>query len=121
MRILILDDDLSRHKHFKANLIGHELTHTETAQECIDQIANNELFDYIFLDHDLGGNVYVESGKNTGYEVAQYLANNPDKIPGKRKVLVHSLNPVGAKNMARIIPGAALYPFAWIKVGSLIE
>lgn len=53
-------------------------------------------FDLASLDHDLGGQVYQSSGKNTGYEVAQYIAkmDNPPPI-----VIVHSWNYHGAQNM----------------------
>ena len=114
MKILILDDDLDRHANFKKRLIGHEVTHVETSQACIDKLKDNGPWDYCFLDHDLGGEVFVKSGKNTGYEVAEWLRDNQNKMPGN--VIVHSLNPAGALNMISAIPNARHVPFAWTKV-----
>ena len=54
MRILIPDDDDSRHTQFKRNFIDYLLTCVHTSQEAIDHLQNNE-YDAVFLDHDLGG------------------------------------------------------------------
>ena len=110
MRILILDDDLCRHKAFNKKFIGHDVKNVETSQETIDALQN-ENWDCVFLDHDLGGRVYVQSGKNTGYEVAQWLSNHPEKQP--ERIIIHSFNPVGAKNMQSLLPKSELIPGAW--------
>lgn len=44
----------------------------------------------------------VDSGRNTGYEVACFIAAL--KMPKRPKLVVlHSFNPVGVKNMARVL------------------
>jgi CheY-like chemotaxis protein len=114
MRILILDDDNIRHVEFAKRLHAHKVIHTYTAEDCIDALKNRSNFDICFLDHDLGGEVYVESGKNTGYEVTEWLMNNPEKQPDR--IVVHSLNPAGVQNMVNCLPKAEAIPFAWCKI-----
>ena len=113
MKILILDDMSIRHKAFKQNLIGHVVKCVETVKETIDSL-NEETWDYLFLDHDLGGDVMVPSGPGTGYEVAQWLNKNVDKQPAN--IVIHSFNPDGAKNMASLLPKALICPGAWNKL-----
>jgi CheY-like chemotaxis protein len=112
MKILILDDDLGRHQYFAKNYAIHELVHVTTAQEAIDQLKVNT-FDVVFLDHDLGGMVMVESGgkEPTGYDVAKWLSENPNRQP--KRVFVHSMNPVGSQNIKNVLPSSILFPAAW--------
>jgi len=44
-------------------------------------------FDYLFLDHDLGGKQMVNSRENTGYEVAEWLSKNKLKKPKLEKLI----------------------------------
>ena len=68
----------------------------------------NITFDIIFLDHDLGNRIYVDSGDpNTGFQVAMFIQNN--KIC-YNEIIVHSMNYWGAKNIKDIIPDARLIP-----------
>ena len=93
IKVLALDDDLQRLKYFEywSMQYDFDLTCVQTAKEAIDCLKASEFpctdeiadfperevtgigFDVIFLDHDLGGQIYVPSGKETGYEVAEYL------------------------------------------------
>jgi hypothetical protein len=113
MKILILDDDLARHKSFARKFIGHSLTHTETVEDCIEQLKYGN-WDGVFLDHDLGGLQMVESGGNepTGYDVAVWMNENPDAW-NAREVYIHSFNPEGAARMQRLIPESYLTPGCW--------
>jgi CheY-like chemotaxis protein len=113
MKILILDDDQNRHKIFAQKLIGHEVVHTYTAMATI-ACLKNEYFDYVFLDHDLGGKVMVESGEGTGYQVAEWLSHNVKCQP--TNIIIHSFNPAGAQNMKNVLPNAEILPGAWIKL-----
>jgi CheY-like chemotaxis protein len=106
MRILILDDDLRRLATFRRKLIGAAVTCVEYVPDCIREIEDNEPFEFIFLDHDLGGKIYVPSGPGTGYEVAQWLKNHPNKMPGK--VILHTCNEHGAICMMEELPEALL-------------
>ena len=113
MKILILDDCEFRHAAFteKFGKPGYELTHVRTAQEAINRLKAGG-FDVVFLDHDLGGQVFVASGAGTGYEVADWLAKNEAQKPAV--VVIHTLNPAGQDAMKKALPDAALWPFAWM-------
>lgn len=50
---------------------------------------------FLDLDHDLG------EGK-TGYDFAKYVAENPLPNPNVLCVNIHSMNPVGAKNIENV-------------------
>lgn len=119
MKILILEDDPDRVKRFKSHLIEHDVTYTDDTKACI-QLLNSDTFDAVFLDHDLFGKTYVKSGENTGYEVAEWLGNNPDKKPDL--IIIHSLNGNGAKLMQEAIKSNSYYiPFLWEVLGSKIN
>jgi len=115
-RILILDDDENRHRQFADKYKTEELVHVYVASEAINYLEHGPKFDYIFLDHDLGGQQMVESGDDTGYEVAKWLSDNTEYIPNN-SVILHSLNPVGRKNMCNVLKRANIKviesPFLW--------
>jgi CheY-like chemotaxis protein len=108
MRILLLDDDMYRHKAYRQRLIGSILTGVETSKECIKVLEESETFDVILLDHDLGGRVYVPSGPDTGYEVAEWLRDHPEKMP--QLVILHTGNERGARCMMSVLPKALYIP-----------
>lgn len=110
MNILILDDDIIRLKAFKEKLIGHNVVTTMTASEAIKELSNNT-FELLFLDHDLGNKQMEASGPGTGYEVALWLSEKEDKQPDI--IVIHSYNPVGARNMANLLPRAKIIPGIW--------
>lgn len=111
MNILILEDDSTRVKHFRSGLIGHSVFVTDSTKTCIDKLRN-EKWDLLLLDHDLGGEIMVESGNNTGYEVACWLESNPEFKP--TQIVVHSLNNAGARNIQRALPEAIYIPWIWL-------
>jgi len=108
MKILILDDSQSRLSTFRKKLIGAVVICVEHVSDCIRELVENEPFDYVFLDHDLDGKIYVPSGPGTGYEVAQWLKNHPDKMPGK--VIFHTCNEKAIVLMMEEIPEALPLP-----------
>ena len=110
MHILILEDNLERQEQFKKNLVGHNIEITDSSKTAIQKLTN-EKWNLLFLDHDLGGQVYVESGENTGYEVAEFLKFNNKHIP--QNVIVHSLNVPGAQNILSVLANGIHIPFAW--------
>ncbi len=110
MKFLILEDDPKRHKHFKRNLIGHEVTIKVTVPE-ITQLLQEKEWDVISLDHDLGGKVFVPSGPDTGFAVAQWLYYNPNRKP--KLIVIHSFNEAGASSMIDYLPEASYLPGAW--------
>ena len=126
MKILLLEDDYNRVEQFRKRVDElnerntHketlELIHVETAQECINQLQDkSNKFALILLDHDLGGEVYVDANNtNTGSEVARWINNNQD-ILKHITVITHSFNPAGAKNITDLIPGCIHVPSLWTK------
>lgn len=98
-RIFILEDDPARISLFRQTLIGTDVT------ICVDVASAKQLweppYDIVCLDHDLGGEVYVDSAhKNTGAEFVRWLTRNqPNLIDEAKTIYVHSYNPVGAAAM----------------------
>lgn len=93
MKILVLEDDQNRIKRFSQELIGNSLDICERAEEAIKLLKEKD-YDVVFLDHDLGGQIYVDPlESNTGYEVIRFLARNITNT--KANFIVHSMNSVG--------------------------
>lgn len=94
--IIFLDDNPIRTKEF-ARKIPHAQTAT-TAQETIKFIENSdEQIELLFLDHDLGGQEFVDSSReDTGMEVVRYIEANHPAID---KIVIHSLNTPAALEM----------------------
>jgi CheY-like chemotaxis protein len=113
--ILILDDDHSRHRQFSKKYASETLKHVYTSYDCIQLLKIYE-YDYVFLDHDLSGKQMEPSVDGTGYEVAEWLSNNPDRQP-KISVVVHSLNHIGRKNMCDVLKSKNINviesPYLW--------
>lgn len=118
MRILIVEDSPKRVKVFADKLKDHIVYVAYSADQAYAAIDEEERFDYIFLDHDLCGETYEPSDDKSGYGVAKYLVSIPDKYP--QRVIIHSLNPSGSKNIAAVLKDAGILcnrvPFAWTKI-----
>ena len=110
MRILILEDDPNRVDSFQKCYKDHEIVTSDQTKEIIN-LLQTEKWDALFLDHDLGGQVYVPSGDDTGYEVAKWLELNPQYKP--KYIILHTLNPAGRNNMRACLRGSIDFPFAW--------
>ena len=113
-RILILEDNSSRIQQFRRNLAPHVIHDTDNAGVAI-KMLNEEQWDVLFLDHDLGGMVGVDVGVyNSGSEVARWLHDHPNKKP--RTIIIHSMNPVGQTHMKLLVPESVIYPSAWVYI-----
>lgn len=99
MRILILEDDMNRIDLFGQKLCANQfdITYVTTAAEAI-ALLDQEEFDLVFLDHDLGGQTYVNTADtNTGSEVVRHMTRPTYlKTP---VVIIHSMNEPAAKSM----------------------
>jgi CheY-like chemotaxis protein len=114
MRVLILEDRGERVAQFMENMMDHLVVVVNDSKECIRLLgAGDATWDVLFLDHDLGGQIMVKSGENTGQEVTEWLKDRPDCKP--ETVILHSANPDGVKAMKFDIPDALVVPFAWTK------
>ncbi|MCC7439821.1 MAG: hypothetical protein IT211_15140 [Armatimonadetes bacterium] len=97
-RILFLDDDHRRIATFREQVARNDfdLTVVETAHHCIEALANGQ-FDLVLLDHDLGGETFVDSSRqDTGMEVVRWIRANG--LPAGA-FIVHTMNPVAATTM----------------------
>lgn len=118
MRILVLEDDESRQKMFRRGLIGHVYTIVDTAGAAIKALQE-EMWNLVFLDHDLYQQAYVMSGPGTGYEVAEWLSRNKDRMP-TRGVFVHSFNEKGRARMLGVLPEAVAVPGVWVNLAEFL-
>jgi len=104
MKVFILEDNDERIKQFEDLLTpaGYYLTIAKSVAEAIQKYSPP--YDILYLDHDLGGEVMVDSEKpNTGYQFAKWLvANDVDLI--RRRIVLHSMNPAGVRNMKSQLP-----------------
>lgn len=102
MKIFILEDDPRRMKLFYKKIgVENTIFHSDNVEEAKKIFNDHKPFDYIFLDHDLGGEIYVPSGhSNTGYQFAKLLAEQDD-LSGN--ICIHTMNPIGAENMAEVL------------------
>jgi CheY-like chemotaxis protein len=117
MRIFILEDSPYRIENFKQMLIGHAVDVATTVDEA-KAFLDIYKYDLMFLDHDLGGQIIVKSGKGTGYEVAKYIKNTANaEVP----TILHSCNPAGAKNMQGILPHAELRPYVSLDIRDIVD
>ena len=102
MKVLFLDDDRTRLDKARRSFIGCVFHEAETAEEAIRLLKENSPYDLVSLDHDLGGQIYVQSDEVSGYEVAIFIPTmDEDKLP--KRIIIHSFNPVGAVNMQRVL------------------
>lgn len=98
--ILILEDDANRISGFAQAYHNTPFTIfiTDQVDQCIEILQKHPV-QLAYLDHDLGGKVFVDSDKEpTGLHVAEWIARNPDRAP--RMCFIHSLNPSGARAMS---------------------
>ena len=114
MRALVLEDDEVRIQAFQQRFLerGWVGTFVTSARACIERLSSSR-YDYVFLDHDLGGAVNVSpEHRNTGSAVARWWQDT-DHPNRSARVIVHSANPVGAEYMAHAIYGSVRIPFVW--------
>jgi hypothetical protein len=94
-RVLFLDDDPRRAAEFLA--LNPEAVWVQTAEDCIARLA--EPWQIVHLDHDLGGEIFVDSDRaDCGMEVVRWLCGG-GPIPYLRDthfvVHTHNMNAAG--------------------------
>ena len=95
--IFVLEDDGNRMKAFAGMFLEDNLVMTNTAKSALSIFNSDIEFDVIYLDHDLGGNVFVSSEDiNTGAYVSKHMYGLVDK---DTLIIIHSYNPTGASNI----------------------
>lgn len=111
--VLVLEDNAYRMKTFRAYCPG--LTHVEKAIDCINLIKSGKQIKELWLDHDLGNETYVDSGReDCGMEVVRFLQQN-NYIGSIENIYVHShnvyANRIMAEDLVKAGYNAVLFPF----------
>lgn len=117
LRVFVLDDADERHKKFAEWLDAPhiELVQVWTYDQAIKAVNGHDPFDIMYLDHDLNdydveskiydhsGTIYGSFGSRelTGYDFVKYLVMVVPKEKHPRKIIIHSWNEDGAKDMER--------------------
>jgi CheY-like chemotaxis protein len=99
-KVLFLEDRSKRISMAKAYFRGYEVTVATNVLECL-RLMSKETWDYISLDHDLGGLDFVDPDEKTaGMEIVRYLEKTAWP-PEKRKphIGIHSTNNFAATAM----------------------
>jgi CheY-like chemotaxis protein len=95
-KILIIDDEMSRKQFFSDIFKMHTLRFASNTQKAIDLLKDNNDYDLICLDYDLGM-------ENKGSEIVNYILNK--EICKDSEILIHSMNPEGAEKMRVMLSG----------------
>lgn len=123
MRMLILDDDESRHDWFAFRFADHERVHVRSYFEAVEALVSQR-FDVAFLDHDLDDHgspgQFVDGFPLTGMDVVRFIVKLPKEDRPKRFV-VHSLNPVGGPRMHEELLSNGCISTRWPFRSSAIE
>lgn len=98
LRILFLDDDPQRAEMF---LVRYDhAVWVQTAADCIEQLARP--WDQVHLDHDLGGEHYVDSSRpDCGMEVVRWLCTELREWLRETSFIIHSHNAEAGECMTR--------------------
>jgi hypothetical protein len=121
VKFMVLEDDPNRVEQFQKrfrefserNGIHVSPKFTDNVDDFM-VIMRAENFDVVFMDHDLGGRVFVDSvDKTTGAEAARQLKAK-GLVEKNGNFIIHSLNQAGALNIANEV-GGRLIPFVWLR------
>ncbi len=101
-RLLFLDDDPKRAQRF---LKDHpQATWVTNVPDCVDRLA--EHWDEVHLDHDLGGETFVDSsGADCGMEVIRWLCKEPRHHLEDVSFFVHTHNEAAGLLMVLLMRG----------------
>ncbi len=93
--ILFLDDDPRRTKTFQSHV--PQAMCAATAMDMINLLSSYGEVAIAFLDHDLGGEQFVDSNRpDCGMEVVRWVVANR---PNVKQFIIHSLNTPAAQSM----------------------
>lgn len=116
MKILILQDDINRVRIFNERLKDHQVFITDNADVAIQKL-NQDIFDYCFLDHDLGNLQMQWDENNCGMKVVDHMVTIPQRLRHTR-ICIHSYNAPRARIMLDKLTQCGLIaqytPGAWL-------
>jgi hypothetical protein len=116
MKVFILEDDEERIDWFKKNLVC-DLT---IATDISEKDKFEPPYDILFLDHDLGNEIYVPiDAENTGSTFCLTIIKSI--LNKDTKIIIHSLNTGGAENMMRILQKSGFTNVKYIPFDSLVQ
>jgi hypothetical protein len=108
MKVFILEDNSYRIRALKEKFKRHEVHIFDNVKDAIRGYDDD--YDLFLLDHDLDGQVYVDSEKeNTGYQLAKWLARKENIF--QKRIIAHTMNITGAQNIQAILPHAEIMPY----------
>lgn len=120
LKILILEDNPERIKKFRRMFLPADelFIHTDV-ESAISQLKSESDFNLLLLDHDLGGEIFVDSSlENTGSGFCRRFCAM-ENYSRNLDIIVHSMNPAGARNMVSILHGAGFGRVKTIPFSSL--
>jgi len=103
--IVFLDDDTARAAKAFQRMNDKDKARTfwvSTVPETLDMLENyRERLDIVSLDHDLGGNTFVNTARDDcGTEVVRWLEKKDAKDYAHVRFIIHSWNHTAATKMA---------------------
>jgi CheY-like chemotaxis protein len=123
LKFLILEHDPERINWFANNVFQHRVMFCLDAEDAIKALQRDN-YDVIFLDHDLCDEHYKYVGvpldanfekfcnenldATTGYAVARWLSENPNKS-SDAQIIIHTMNRVQSKRMAQLLQSRNVY------------
>lgn len=128
MKILVLDDIRFRHDTFDHVYDQDDVYHAYTYSDFLAQLHNGSPWDLLHLDHDLGDFVndpdtYVDGWgikrEYNGQHATSRVCELSDELLPKR-VIVHSINPAGAKAMCGMLERRGV-PVVWDPFNEIVE
>jgi len=111
MNILLLEDGKHRITFFKNGLKSHKLTICSHAKPA-KKVLKREIFDVIFLDHDLQGKPANPNSDNCGSVVARFIADREIEC---KLIVLHTENRIGRESMEGILPTSHTIPYGQLK------
>ena len=106
-----MDDDEVRIQWFLERLIS--ITIAKEAPDAIAILDNYPLFDFVFLDHDLGRFTVTEGD---GLQVAQHLAKRGSD---GHNTVIHSINAAKATATKDALKSATVAPFGQFEIETI--
>ncbi len=103
LKVLLIEDTEARQQILTSLYKSHAWILVNTGKRAM-MLLNAYDFDIISIDYNLRGEL-------TGAYIAEYLKLSRNK---NARIVIHSLNPKGAKSILTILPHAIIYPVSKI-------
>lgn len=105
LRILFVDDEEDRYRAFARKKRPQDrLVYVQTVEDALSSLRE-ELFDIVFLDHDLG------DGNLEGKDLVKYIC--AQQMPLDSIFIIHSMNSVGGMNMKNMLNDQGYTALYW--------